>query len=173
MAMYPGGCAILLKIPEDERLHHTALGWALNDPRWVTDPKDYHLTLQFVGRGLPWRSVVSMIVTAFEFASDRPAPSLKFTGELDVFRTSKGDHLVAHIHQEDFLLTARKEIQGNLALMDVAPKDSFDFRPHVTIGEMAPMSRPPVPPPIEAFSVQCSRLIVKYGPHRMPIEFKH
>lgn len=174
MKVYKGGCAVMIKIPEGRLMHFRdhAREWARYSHWDGTDGDDDHLTLQFIGRDLSPNRVTSSVVAAFIFAGNDPSPmSLRFTGAFKINTTSKGSYLVAEIEKDEALMKARERIKACLAKMDVIPKDSFDFAPHVTLMEAPPGAIPKAPPaPLDPYSVECNELVFKYGPRRMTID---
>jgi len=167
----------MLRVPSDDpnirELHDLVVGCTAIHGKWkVTKPEDYHLTLQFVGRDLTSDEVAGSIVSAFTFANAHSGLKLNFPGSCRIQATTKGRYLVAGIDADVTLREARKYLQGVLADMNVKPKDSFDFKPHVTLAEAPPAAggELPRPPTVKPFSVPCHGLTVKYGPHRMVVD---
>lgn len=176
MIIYKGGTAIMLKLPPDDpnirELHDAVVGCTAIHGKWkVTKPEDYHLTLQFVGRDLNSDEVAGSIVSAFQFANVHPGLKLDFSGACRIQVTTKGRYLVAGIDHAVPLLEARKHLQEALAEMGVKPRDTFEFKPHMTLAEAPPGTKevPPMPA-IKPFSVPCRGLTVKYGPNRMVVD---
>jgi 2'-5' RNA ligase len=174
MKRYVGGCAVMIKIPAQRLMHfrdHTR-EWARYSHWDATDGDDDHLTLQFIGRDLNPNKVTSAMVAAFVFAGNDPSPmSLRFSGVFKINTTSKGSYLVAEIEKDEALMKARERIKASLAQMDVTPKDSFDFNPHVTLMEAPPGAIPKTPPaPLDPFVIECNELVFKYGPRRLVID---
>jgi len=181
MNKYPGGCAIMLKMPtapceifENEALHWVAgLGQEEHKKDWkIAHPDDYHLTLQFVGRNLDGDKIGAMIYSAFLFAREPFTAPVEFTGTLGMLSTLKGRYLVAHVNGKP-LEEARNKLESTLLEMGVVAKDPFrfGFSPHVTLAEASPDApRAKPPPPVGPFSVQVKELVVKYGPYRMVVE---
>ena len=164
---YPGGCALMLKVGIGMRFMQPLrpfheMGWT------VHDPKDYHLTLVFVGRDLAAGTVQRVIASAFDL--EGPI-DVEFTGQLDTFKTGKGRYVVALV-KPDVLLARRKVAIEKLAEYGVTVNDSFPFKPHVTLAE----TKPQVGllafdlPTVKPFTVASTQLEVKYGPHRMVME---
>lgn len=174
MKRYVGGCAAMIKIPEGRLVHFRdhAREWAKHSHWNPTAEDDEHLTLQFIGRDLNPNKVTSSMVAAFLFAGNDPSPmSLRFTGAFKINTTSKGSYLVAEVEKDEALNKAREKMKACLAQMDVVPKDSFDFNPHVTLMEAPPGAIPKTPPtPLDPYSVECNELVFKYGPRRMTID---
>lgn len=171
--IYEGGCAIMLKVWNDKTdfrfLNHLK---PLADTGWtVHDPKDYHLTLVFVGRDLMAGAIQRVIATAFDLEGG--PIDVRFTGFTDTFKTSKGRYVVALV-EPDNLLARRNAAIEKLAEYGVFPSDSFPFKPHVTLAETKPKVNAPeiaeLKLPATPFTVQCSQLEVKYGRHRMVVE---
>jgi len=186
MITYKGGTAIMLKLPANDpnivELHDLVVGCTALHGKWkVVKPEDYHLTLQFVGRDLTPDEVAGSIVSAFTFANAHPGLKLNFPGSCRIQTTTKGRYLVAGIDADVTLRESRKYLQGVLADMDVKPKDSFEFKPHLTLAEAPPVTEGedrrmlltlglPKPPVVKPFSVPCRGLTVKYGPNRMVVD---
>lgn len=175
MKRYEGGTAIMLRIPEDScrELIIPAQTWGTGlDTCKLVEPRDYHLTLQFIGRDLPPDTIASVVVAAFISADELPRPTLQFTGVFGIHRTQKGCYLTAQIRKANPLTDARERVRRWLLEMQVKPKDSFGFNPHVTLVEAPPsgVRIPAVPDPIKPFSVECRELVVKYGKHQMTVE---
>lgn len=171
MTQYPGGCAIMLKVPLGSFAPPCVASAKWTSPPWIlVPPDDYHLTLQFVGRDLDGDKIASTIYSAFLFARD-PFPTLvEFTGVFGMLTTRKGRYMVAHVKSES-LEAPRMKLQEVLGSMGVVPNDPFDFSPHVTMAEATP-DAPKAKPPgaIEPFSVPVNQIEVKYGPYRMSVQ---
>lgn len=174
MKRYVGGCAAMIKIPEGRLVHFRdhAREWAKHSHWDPTRDEDCHLTLQFIGRDLNPNRVTSALVAAFLFAGNDPSPMLlRFTGAFKINTTSKGSYLVAEVEKDEALMKARERIKACLTQMDISPRDTFDFNPHVTLMEAPVGAIPKVPPvPLEPFSIECNELTFKYGPRRMTID---
>jgi len=176
MIIYKGGTAIMLRVPANDsnirELHDMVVGCTAIHAKWkVVKPEDYHLTLQFVGRDLDSDAVSGTVFSAFQFANTHPGLKLSFSGACRIQVTTKGRYLVAGIDADVALREARKYLQGVLADMNVKPKDSFEFKPHVTLAEAPPTTKevPPMPA-VKPFAVPCRGLTVKYGPNRMVVD---
>lgn len=144
----------------------------LADTGWtVHDPKDYHLTLAFVGRDLPSGAVQRVIASAFDIEGG--PIDVAFTGRYDSFKTGKGRYVVALVEPAN-LLTKREAIIRKLAEYHVTLNDPFPFKPHITLAETKPYVNAPelagLDLELQPFSVTCHQLQVKYGPHRMVVE---
>jgi len=166
----------MLKLPEGtcDVLHKAATAWSAGHDDWkVVHPRDYHLTLQFIGRDLNPEKIASSIcgVAMFAFSDDRAPQHLRLTGAFGAQITKKGRYLVARAMM-DPLAIARGQLRQFLRNMEVVPKDSFEFRPHVTLAEAPPSARVPgaLPDPLSPFSVEYQELVVKYGPYRMTMQ---
>jgi len=179
MKRYKGGCAVMLKLWSEKHQHdlaalsRAAVEWSKGrELDWrPVETEDYHLTLQFIGRNLASDKIASAIVTAFAFADEQARLQIEFTGALSTFATKKGRYLVAHVKNNESMASARKRLGHFLSEMGVAVKDAFEFKPHVTLAEAPPtVPEHAAPVAIEPFSVECSKLIVKYGLHRMVVD---
>lgn len=172
MKRYEGGCAIMLGLDAQDvrEVTESALAGIQLSPEWtVTDA--LHLTLQFVGRDLPQDTVAAVVGAGFEFAKGGPVP-LRLTGSLEILKTGKGWYLVALV-DPSILVPFRERLQRILEAKGVRPKDSFAFNPHITLAE-APRGSPTPDGGglFEPFVVVSHEITVKYGPHRMTIEFE-
>lgn len=170
MKTYEGGSAIMLALPELPELRRLASAWIFGQPGWETN-EDLHLTLQFVGRDLPSLKIAAMISGVFFFAEHAKALSCEFTGAFEILSTKKGRYLVALVNPAP-LLKERERLQAELKELGVVSKDTFAFRPHVTLAE-APSNaeKRAAPGAISEFKTVCTELTVKYGRHEMEIEF--
>lgn len=192
MTTYQGGHAIMLQMPRSdhfERLFKIAQAWIFGQGEWIAnEPNSYHLTLQFVGRDLKAESAAAMIQSAFAFAGSLTTIACEFTGRFEVLTTKKGRYLAALVNPAS-LADTRDFLGACLSELGVVSKDSFGFKPHVTLAEATAFKhlpgkitnlsvwgavrRPPVrpvPEAVEPFTVECQQLEVKYGSHRMVVE---
>lgn len=141
----------------------------LDSPADFTHPRDYHLTLQFIGRDLHVDQVAGVITASLKGLSKKPL-SIEFDGTTRINKTSKGEYLVATVKPTDGLLEQRKILADELARQAVKITDSFLFAPHVTLAEGPVGSMKGVAPfKFESYSVQCREAIVKYGKFKMSV----
>jgi 2'-5' RNA ligase len=172
---YGGGAAIMVKVPptvpSDLTLISRGLWGHEHEGRLALNPEDYHMTLQFLGRDLRSDIIASAISGAFAFSEDHGPIYLQFTGRFKTLLTRKGRYLALEIEKDELLLEARARLAQCLSDRQVAPKDELDFNPHMTLVELPPGGgRLETPGPVQPFLIECHRLIVKYGSHRMVVD---
>src|SRR3990167_1055002 len=134
--IYPGGCAVMLKVGDGVGYRFMEPLKPFHDMGWkVNDLKDYHLTLVFVGRNLESHKIQRAVVCAFDLEG---AFDVRFTGKLDTFRTGKGRYVVARVESSDAIALKRKLYVEKLSELGLAIDDKFPFKPHVTLAETFP-----------------------------------
>lgn len=168
MSKLKGGHAVMLVIPSAEPVkqlvEHCFDANRFQAGEWNGYDK-LHLTLQFVGRDLDtvqagWVIRCGLMV--------KPV-TLRFTGQFDILRTSKGTYLVAKVEPSGELVAEKAAL---LALLERDPaikiRDTFKFNPHVTIAEYGPgEDRLSLPDAVAPFEVTVQQVEVKYGTRRM------
>lgn len=157
-------------IQELRELAEFALGVTPDAPGWdAKPPEDYHVTLQFVGRDLAASDAARVVAAAFAFADAATPIAVQLTGKLDAFSTTKGRYLVA-LADPAQLSGARAALLGRLQAAGISPRDTFAFRPHLTLLEGPPGLSLIAPPPFAPFAAMCNELTVKYGDREMGVE---
>jgi 2'-5' RNA ligase len=166
-----------------ERIRTYAAEWIVSNGNgapgnpWEVE-EDPHLTLQFIGRDLSSDQVAGVIAGAFAFAKQAPVIGLA-AKDLQFLATRKGIYLVLPVvdppaEDERSIHVARSRLLQCLRNAKIEPKDTFPFKPHITLLERRPSSGPrPNPGQLpEGFQIEFVEIVVKYGPHRMTIEFE-
>jgi 2'-5' RNA ligase len=98
--------------------------------RWL-EPKDYHITLRFVG-DVDGRTAHDVAETLGEIR--RPAASVRFEG-LSWFGGDKPRAIVAKVKADPALIELQAEQERRLRRIGVAP-ETRKFTPHVTLARL-------------------------------------
>lgn len=160
--IYSGGCAVMLRVPAS-----VVPPPGMDIAGWVEE-RDYHVTLQFVGKDMTSHQVCKILDSAFWLAERWRSPVITALGQLRTFRNKEAS-FVSLVEPTDALQDMKNSLASELALKGIRVRNDYEFTPHVTLAKHPDRKRGPDAAQGVPWRCHADELAVKYGKQRMTI----